>query len=365
VKKNQTDQRASAATRTISGADVRDIIRGIPKTEIHLHLEAVATVDTIWRLITKHKLDITGVKTKRQLKRKFRVESLDQFIDLFINILQSCFRADDDLDLVLEDAFVYFQRNNIYYAEVFLSPSKLIMNGLSFPVMMEKLDAAMERFQAKGVGIRFIIDVSRSYGVENAENNLKLTLDHRAKSVIGIGLGGSESTGPAKDYSRVFSRAAEAGLRVVAHAGEDMGPESIWDALRYLKASRIGHGISAIQDEELMEHLADRQIPLEICPTSNLFTRKYVSVLSEHPIRSFYDRGIKTTVNTDDPSVFNVDLVDEYMKLMEGGFFSLSEILTLIKNGLFATFMPVRQIGDHWNRVTEVIRGYGLDVTGL
>ena len=345
--------------------DVREIVRAVPKTEIHLHLEALASVETIWKLVQKYKLDIAGVKTKRQLAKKYKVKSLDEFIDLFINIIQNCFRQNDDIDLLFDDARSYLRRNNIYYAEIFLAPSKLIMNGLDFDVMMDKLDSAMERLRVDGIEVRFIIDVFRSYGVENAQKNLDLTLKHRARSVIGIGLGGAESTGPARDYAEVFARAAAEDLRVVAHAGEDQGPESIWDALRYLKASRIGHGISAAQDQELMSHLAEKQIPLEICPTSNLFTRKYVSRLTDHPIRMFYDRGIKVTVNTDDPSIFAVDLIDEYVNLMNGGFFSLSEVLSLIKNGLFSTFMPARQKGEHWNRVSQVIRDLGLDPEGL
>ncbi len=257
--------------------------------------------------------------------RRFKVRSLDEFVDLFINVFQNCFRRGEDLDLVLQDARDYLKRNNILYAEIFLAPSKLIMNGLPFEVIADKLDQAMERIKREdAIDVRFIIDVSRSYGVENARKNLELTLLHRARSVIGIGLGGAEASGPAKDYADVFARAVEGGLRVVAHAGEDIGPESIWDAIRLLKVSRIGHGISAIQDERLMDFLKEKRIPLEICPTSNLFTGRYVTQLAHHPIRAFFDKGLKVTVNTDDPSIFGVELVDEYMNLNNDGIFSRS-----------------------------------------
>jgi adenosine deaminase len=228
---------------------------------------------------------------------------------------------------------------------------------------MSALDSAMDRIKTgDGIDVRFLVDVSRSYGVENARKNLDLTLKHRGRSVIGIGLGGAEATGPARDYAEVFAKAIDSGLRVVAHAGEDMGPESIWDAIRILKVSRIGHGISAIQDEELMDYLAEKQIPLEICPTSNLFTRKYVTRLTSHPIRAFYDRGIKVTVNTDDPSVFDVDLLDEYLNLTGGGFFKIEEIMGLIRNGLFSTFLPAREKAAHWNAVSKIITERGLQV---
>jgi adenosine deaminase len=340
---------------------MHDLILKIPKTEIHVHLEAMATPDTVWRLIERHKLSIPGISSKEDLVQRFKVRSLDEFIDLFINILQNCFRTADDLVLVLEDARDYLKRNNIVYAEIFIAPSKLISNGIEFAVISEKLDHAMGAMKSQdGIDVRFIIDVSRSFGVENAKKNLELTLAHRGRSVIGIGLGGGEASGPARDYADVFTRAIDNDLRVVAHAGEDLGPESIWDALKILKASRIGHGISAIQDEKLMDYLAEKRIPLEICPTSNLFTGRYVTKLSKHPIRRFFDRGMKVTVNTDDPLIFGVELVDEYVNLTDRGFFKLDEIITLVSNGVFSTFLPAREKADLWSRVSRCLADNGL-----
>ena len=340
---------------------IRELIQAIPKTEIHVHLEAMATPDTIWRLIEKHKLSIPGLASREDLLRRFKVRSLDEFIDLFINVIQNCLRTGADLDLVLADARDYLKRNNITYAEIFLAPSKLLLNGMAFADIAQRLDQAMTSMKASdGIDARFIIDVSRSYGVENARKNLELTLAHPARSVIGIGLGGAEASGPARDYAEVFSRAVDAGLRVVAHAGEDIGPESIWDALRLLKASRIGHGISAVQDPALLDYLAEKRVPLEICPTSNLFTGRYVTKLKRHPIRRFYDHHIKVTVNTDDPSIFGVDLVDEYVNLTDNGFFTVDELVILVRNGLFSTFLPTREKADRWLAVAKVVEAHGL-----
>ena len=137
-----------------------------------------------------------------------------------------------------------------------------------------------------------------------------------------------------------------------------MGPESIWEAINILKASRIGHGTSAIQDEKLLEHLATKQIPLEVCPTSNLFTQKYVKRLEDHPIRAFVDRGLCVTVNTDDPTLFGIELIDEYMGLTKGDFFKPSEILRLVKNNLYATFLSKHEKAAHWKNAAEVISKY-------
>ena len=156
---------------------------------------------------------------------------------------------------------------------------------------------------------------------------------------IGIGLGGAESKGPSRDFGPVFEKALNAGYHAVAHAGEDQGPQSIWDALEICHAQRIGHGISAIQDEKLMDFCAERQIPFEIAPTSNVFTKKFVKSLSEHPFRAFFDRGMLVTLNTDDPLFFGVELLDEYWNAYSQMNFSHEELKQVILNSFKASFL--------------------------
>jgi adenosine deaminase len=342
-------------------SDITSILSDIPKTEIHLHLEGLASVDTIWTLMNKHNLSVEGIGSKEDLTRRFAVKSLDEFISLFINVIQNCFQEESDLDLLMTDAQQYLKRNNIGYAEIFFAPSKFLLNGFSFKEIVQKLDSGAKLISKQDKReIRFIIDVSRSYGPENAMNNLDHTIGAKNPSIIGIGLGGSESQGPAEDYTAVFEKAMANGLHVVAHAGEDVGPSSIWNTLKYLKAERIGHGISAIQDKKLMEYLAERKIPLEICPTSNIFTRRYVSSYKDHPIRAFFDHGMLVTVNTDDPTIFGVELNKEYANLVDNDIFSCTEIVSILKNGLFATFMPKEQKDAFWKTMEAAITKTGL-----
>lgn len=332
----------------------KTLLTQIPKTEIHLHLEGLASVDTIWQLMSEHHIPVNGVKSKADLQGKFQIKSLDEFIALYIDVIQNCFQENKDFDYLIEDARSYLKRNNVTYAEIFFAPTKFILNGFSFASMVEKLEAGARSLAENDVTVRYLIDVSRSYGTENAMKNLDLTLASKSDIIIGIGLGGAELHGPARDYRKVFEKAVANGLKVVAHAGEDVGPESIWDTLKLLKVDRIGHGISAIEDEKLMSYLAEKQIPLEVCPTSNLFTRKYATSLKNHPIRAFYDHGMNVTVNTDDPALFDVDLVDEYMKLFTSDIFSAAEILRLVKNGIYATFLPMKKKDDLWRRVESL-----------
>jgi adenosine deaminase len=345
--------------KKLSSKEYHDILFSIPKTEIHLHMEGMASVDTIWSLIQKHKLDIPGIINRDDIIKRFQVKNLDDFIDLFLNVIQNCYREENDLSLQMKDAREYLKRNNIIYTEIFFAPSKFIMNGFSFDAMMNYLEHGANKIKKEdNIEIKFLIDVSRSFGPENAMNNLNLILKHKKPSIIGIGLGGAESKGPAEDYKEVFLMARNAGLKVVAHAGEDVGPESIWAAVKDLKVSRIGHGISAIQDNALMDYLKDTQLPLEICPMSNIFTKKYVSSYKDHPIRKFYDHGIYVTVNTDDPTIFGMELIDEYSNLLENNIFSLSEIYDLIKKNLYATFMSSEKKDLMWEKMEKVINKY-------
>ena len=347
-------QNKASRAATAEQESVRSIIASLPKTEIHLHIEGLVSVDSIWALIRKHKLDL-GISSREELKQRFQVTSLTEFIDLFINIIQACLITEEDLRYLIEDTRTYLRRNNIRYAEIFFAPTKLIKNGLDFDRIISILDSGANQLRSEGLDVRYIVDVSRGFGVENAMRNLDLTLEHPTENIIGLGLGGAEQSGPAKDYRKVFKKAAKAGLKLVAHAGEDVGPKSIWDTIEVLGAQRIGHGISAIEDKKLMDRLKERRIPLEICPTSNLFTRKYASSLSDHPIRAFFDHGMYVTINTDDPTLFGVELNEEYTRLNEAGVFALSEIVQIIKNGVFATFLSDQRKLELWSELESAI----------
>ena len=340
----------------LPGDRLLEALREIPKTEIHLHLESLADSASIYRLLQECGHDVPDVRSEADLIRKFQVTNLEEFIDLFINVIQPVFTREDDFYVLTRNLGEYMRRNNIFYAEVFFAPTKFLLDGLSFPALVDILEAEAGRIEREsGRKVRYLVDVSRSYGPENAMRNLELVLEHRRASIIGIGLGGSEVRGPARDYGDVFARARAAGLKTVAHAGEDVGPESIVDSLDVLKATRIGHGISAMLDDRLMERLAREQIPMECCPTSNVFTQKYVHALSDHPIRQFFDQGLLVTVNTDDPSIFGVELNDELLNLHDHCDFTFDELGRVLLNGLEATFLPDAEKAEHRKRMQAAI----------
>ena len=334
----------------------RKFLQSLPKTEIHLHLEGLATVETIWSLIQQNEINFPDIKSKEDLKNKFLVKSLNEFISLFINVIQDSFKKEDDIKFLIKDTREYLERNNIFHAEIFFAPTKFLQNGFDFNKMMTILDKGADSIlKNDNRTVKFLIDVSRSFGPENAMNNLDLVLKYKKKNIIGIGLGGAEIQGPARDYIQVFKKAKENDLHVVAHAGEDVDAYSVWDSIKYLNAERIGHGISSIQDSELMDYLKENAIPLEVCPTSNLFTRHFVNILEEHPIKPFFDHGMNITLNTDDPTLFGSELVNEYMALLEADIFTPGELLKLLKNTHFASFMDEKNKKQTWMQIEKMI----------
>ncbi len=333
-------------------------LQEVPETEIHIHLEAMINIDTILTLIEKNNLNKElNINDEDEIYEKFLVNNINDFIQVFY-LIQSVFKEEEDFRYLVKDAKKYCKRNNIYYAEVFIAPTKFIKNGLKFDKFIKIIDEEINNKDSEhDVTIKLIVDVSRNYGIENSMSIVDSVIQNKQNSIIGIGIGGAENLpgAEAKNYKKAFRKASEHGLKLVAHAGEVTGPELIWETLKELEVSRIGHGISAIYDEKLMDYLKEKQIPLEICPTSNIFTQKYVKELQYHPIREFFDRGLNVTVNSDDPSIFGVELNDEYLNLYKHCKFSLKEIIQLIKNNLYATFLPQKEKDGLWVCVTEEI----------
>ena len=346
IPTSETDQINLAPTEQ----EVMTFIKSLPKTEVHLHLEACVNKQTLRKMFKKNGMNIS----EEEFERKYMFHDLNGFIQLFL-FIQSAVKEPEDFSFMINSLAEYMRTDNILYSEVFVAPTKFIQNGLNFEKMMEVIVQRIREIkQEDGTDINILIDVSRTFGSENAMNNLNRVIKLKYPEVIGIGLGGAELMGPAKDYEAVFRKAKEEGLRTVVHAGEDEGPISIWDSINYLKTERIGHGTSAILDQDLVEYLKDTQIPIEICLTSNVFTGKYVKKEENHPVRQYFDQGLFTCVNTDDPEIFDVNLSYEYFKMYRFLNFNVDELVTLIKKGVYASFHPDKD--QLWSKFDKDIK---------
>ena len=334
--------------RDMKKKDFYDLLTSVPKAELHLHEEAVISKATIKKLYKENKGE---AMSKEEQDKLFAYKDLAGFLDSFIAI-QKFFTNTDNLYYVTDDLESYLIDNNISYCETFFSPTSHLKKGWDFNRMSQILtDGAEKILRDTGRTVRYIVDVSRSFGIENAQHNLDLVLEAKNPYIIGIGLGGNEDTAPAKDFQSVFENAIRAGLHVVAHAGETVESWSMKDSINLLHVERIGHGISAAYDEPFMKELAESGLPLEISPTSNTFIGKYVTDIKDHPIKKLFDAGVNVTLNTDDPTFFKVSLVDEYWNIYKNLGFTLDEIKQIVLNGFKASFMNEE---EKKRRCTEV-----------
>ena len=187
-----------------------------------------------------------------------------------------------------------------------------------------------------------VADLVRDFGPEAADITLAQVFEVKELGVVGVGIGGSEQMHPPEPFQEVYKKARRLGFHTSAHAGEVAGAESIWGAIRALHVERIGHGTRAEEDESLLDYLVEHQIPLEMCPISNVCTN-VVSSIKEHPVRRYFDKGIIVTVNTDDPKMFGNSLAEEYELLEQEWGFTRDEIRSLILQGIRVSWLPEKK----------------------
>ena len=313
----------------------RDWFDAIPKVELHLHLEGSIPHDALWRLIEKYGGDAQA-PDQQALADRFRYRDFAHFIDTWI-WKNRFLRQYADFALIAEHVARDLARQNVRYAEVFFSPgdfarSKLAVGGIT-EAIREGLDKVAE------IRIALIVDLVRDLGPERGKQILNEVLAVPNCGVIGVGIGGSEQAYPPEPFADVYAQARTHGLHVTAHAGEAAGASSIWGAIRSLQVERIGHGVRAQEDPVLLEHLAAQQIPLEMCPTSNVCTG-VVTSMKEHPIRLYDQQGILVTVNTDDPTMFGTTLAQEYGALVDELGFTRGDVRRLTLNAITASWLP-------------------------
>jgi adenosine deaminase len=306
----------------------------VPKVELHLHLEGAIPHEALWQLIQKYGSD-PAVPDIEALQRKFQYRDFPHFIETWVWKNQFL-REYEDFTLIAEAVAKNLAGQNIKYAEMFYSPLPFLQQGLETRKLTEAICTGLGR--VKQIETALIMDFSRDSGVPDAEKNLGAVMELKKLGVIGVGLGGSEQKYPPELYTKIYEKARLMGFHTGAHAGEAAGPQSIWGAVRSLKVERIGHGTRAIEDETLMRYLAEKQIPLECCPLSNVCTG-VVKSIDFHPVKIFFDAGLLVTINTDDPAMFGNSLAQEYQLLEERLGFSRDEVRKLILNGVKASWL--------------------------
>ena len=329
---------------------VREFIASLPKAELHLHLEGSVDPATLSELSRRHHAPLpsqgnnykdspeSGKElTERDVRELYRYKDFFGFLMAFKAVTERL-RTPEDYELITYRLMQKLKSQNVVHAEVYVSVGVIFWRGQEFDAIFEGLERGRQRGECDfGVSLLWIFDAVRHFGAEAAEKVFRKAAELRDRNVVGIGIGGDERRGPAEWFRDLYAWSADQGLRLTCHAGESAGPESIWSAVRDLKAERIGHGLTAIQDPALMDYLAEHQIPIEICLSSNLRTACCAS-LADHPLPKYIERGLMVTLNTDDPEMFETTLNGEYE--LAASTFGLSEeqLRTLAENSRKAAF---------------------------
>ena len=300
---------ARVSTRPPAAGPLSGFVAGLPKAEIHVHHVGSASPRIVSALAARHPGTVPS--DPEELREFYAFRDFAHFIEVYLATVDLV-REPEDVRLLTYEVAADLAAQQVRYAEMTLTPYTSVQAGVPIEAFVEAVeDARVAAERDHGIRLRWIYDVPGEFGVPAAEATLDYALRHAPSTLVGFGLGGPEVGVDRPQFKPVFDAARAAGLHSVPHAGETTGPQTVWDALLELGAERIGHGTSAMQDPALVAHLVEHQVPLEVCPTSNIATRA-VETLAEHPIRAMYDAGVRVTVNSDDPPMFGTTLNREY-----------------------------------------------------
>ncbi|WP_367131033.1 MULTISPECIES: adenosine deaminase [Streptomyces] len=312
-------------------------IAGLPKAELHVHHVGSASPRIVAELAARHP-DSPVPTDPEALADFFTFRDFAHFIEVYLSVVD-LIRDAEDVRLLTYEVARDMARQNIRYAELTVTPFSSTRRGIPDAAFVEAIEDARKAAETElGVALRWCFDIPGEAGLEAAEETARIACELKPEGLVSFGLGGPEIGVPRPQFKPYFDRAIAAGLHSVPHAGETTGPQTIWDALVDLRAERIGHGTSAPQDPDLLAHLAEHRIPLEVCPTSNLATRA-VTDLEQHPIKEMVAADVLVTVNSDDPPMFGTDLNREYgvaARLLE---LDAAGVAGLAKNAVEASFM--------------------------
>jgi len=317
--------------------NISSFIRELPKAELHLHLEGSIEPRTLLELQQRH-----GKQgTLEEVAELYKYSDFTGFLMAFKSVTE-WLRTPDDYELITYRLMEYLKTQNALHAEVFVSVGVSLWRKQDFPAIFEGLERGRARGEQDfGVSLLWIFDAVRQFGAEPAQAVAELAARYRIRNVVGFGIGGDERQGAPELFRDVYAYAAGQGLHLTAHAGETVGPESIWGALN-LKAERIGHGLTAAQDAELIEELAERQVPIEICVTSNLRTACCANA-ADHPVKQYFDQGLMITLDTDDPAMFATTLNGEFQLAQDTYGFTNEQLRELARNSFEAAFLPAEK----------------------
>lgn len=322
-----------------SPENLDSFIVDMPKIELHVHLEGSTRPETFLALARRHNVDLPA-NDLNGLKKWYQFTSFDHFIEVYGSIAD-CLQTADDIELITREFLTGQAEQQILYSEVTYTPySQYAKHGIPFEEQFAAIQSARAWGESHlGVKMGIVIDIPRQIEAKYGMLSAGWAVSAMDKGVVAFGLGGPELGNPPGKFREAFDFIGQAGLPAVPHAGETDGPASIWGAIRELGAARLGHGVRCLEDPVLVDYLREKQIPLEICPTSNVCL-KVVPNFAAHPLPQLMAEGLLVTLNSDDPPFFNTTLTLEYLRAAAAFAWDSSTLHCLVFNAIGASFLP-------------------------
>lgn len=327
---------------------MKSFINQIPKAELHVHIEGTLEPELISKLAKKNNVKL-GYSSLGELKAAYKFRNLQSFLNIYYEGSKVLLNKEDFYDLTRE----YIEKlkaQNVCHVEVFFDPQFHTHRGIKFENIINGIyDALVFGREKYGISFGIIMCFLRHLSSHSAMEILEEAIPFKEK-IIGVGLDSSETGNPPSKFSKVFEKARSLGFLPVAHAGEEGPPEYIWEALNDLKVLRIDHGVRCLEDKKLMDELVKRQIPLTVCPLSNIRLGIFNS-MEKHNIKRMLDAGLNVSVNSDDPAYFSGDVNENLLAVQKAFNLTKEEICTLVKNSITGSFLS----SDEKERIINII----------
>ncbi len=325
--------------------NIKEFIKKAPKTELHCHLDGSVRPETVLEIAKMEGVTLPSYDLKKieeLMKIKTSVKDLREYLKKFA-LPQKVMQSRENIVRITKELLEDVSKENVKYIEIRYAPIYHTEQGLTMEEVIEAVNEGIRiGYQEFGIIANQIITCMRHMSVEENYSVLKVAEKFIGKGVVAIDLAGNEADFPPELHKQIFCEAKGKGLHITVHAGETGEEENIIKSIELLNAERIGHGVCAINDENVVNYLVKKQIPLEMCIKSNLDT-KIVNEFRDHPIKYYLNKGVKVTLNIDNGTVSNTTLNQEYFSLIENFNMSKEEVFEIIKNGIEASFATKEQ----------------------
>jgi adenosine deaminase len=319
---------------------MKGLISSLPKAELHLHIEGTFEPELIFHMAERNKVTLPYASVEH-LRLAYRFDDLQSFLDLYYAGM-SVLRTEHDFAELADAYFAKASKQNVVHAEIFFDPQAHTDRGIPFEIVIDGLWAAVNNSKKNhGISSKLIMCFMRDLTAESAMDTLHKAIKFGDR-IVAVGLDSAERNNPPAKFEQVFAKARAHGFEAVAHAGEEGPPEYVWQALNLLKVKRIDHGVRSLEDPKLIEHLAHTMTPLTVCPLSNVKLRVF-DKMEDHNLKHMLDRGLRATINSDDPAYFGGYIGENYNSVADALTLTAEDLKTLATNSIEASFLSLSE----------------------